>query len=181
MEDFNPTMNPEIQSDPSCNPELENEKQMKPTGKSLKSVVRESLSGKSRLSLKSKSSGKSKLSSKSRPVENSQSNKVLLTKSLDTVKTMLASKDPSERNLKVTESVKKISRSTSIGTFLRKRKIKAKKSKRQKMREKFFPLDADGVRKVARELIRKRGYSLLDVHPVKKDKKRPHKKKSKDQ
>lgn len=169
----------QLETDPSNDkPTTKDKSQISTTIKtSKKSVVKISSSDKTKLSVKST---KSKLLSKSGSVVNShsQSNKVLLTKSLDSVKAMLASKETSTGNLKATtDSVKKINRATSIGAFLKNRKHKARKSKRyKKIKESFLKLDAATIRKIARELIRKRGQSLLNVHPFKRTKKRSHKK-----
>lgn len=159
--------------------EMEDEVQFSASVKSSKkSLVRKSSSDKSRLSLKP--SSKSKLSSKSRSVVNSQSNKVLLTKSLDSVKALLASKETSTGNLKDADSIKKTNRTTSIGMFLKNRRNKAKKSKRCKeMKESFLKLNADTIRKIARELIRKKGCSLLNVRTFRGTRRRSYKKKKK--
>ncbi|KAJ8967097.1 hypothetical protein NQ314_003109 [Rhamnusium bicolor] len=124
---------------------------------------------KSTKSVQSKvSSKKSKTSSKSKSAQETLSNKLLLAKSLDSVKALLSSKSSSKASgVKAVKSTKKVNRATSYDVFRRNAKNKPTKTKPKsrgitKKTKKLAPLNTDTVKKIAQELIRKRGDSLLN-------------------
>ncbi|KAJ8960411.1 hypothetical protein NQ318_013691 [Aromia moschata] len=148
---------------------------LKRSKKSVKSTVSKTSSKKSRSSGKSKS------------VVTTPSNKILLAKSLDSVKALLSKGSSKSTNVTSIPSVKKVNKATSVPKL---KKVKAKKEKKVKITpsqpkgiqkkaktKKSKGMNADMLRKIARELIRTRGDSLLNlITPRKKsDKKKAEK------